>query len=304
MKTEVSYTPLNHISEHQGRLRIFDSSLSELAVLGFEYGYSTVSQDGLTLWEAQFGDFANGAQAIYDQFISCAELKWGQTSNLVSLLPHSYDGQGPEHSSARLERYLQLCAENNMIVCNLSTPAQYFHALRRQTIMTNKKPLIIMTPKSMLRHAKAVSGLKEFTDFNFQSIIDDNSYDNENKAIVDRVLLCSGKLYWDLLEYKEKNFIDNIAIIRIEQLYPLDEDSLKKIIASYPKLKQVAWIQEEPQNMGAWNFLALKLMNLLPDNVKLFYVGRKESAATATGLLRIHLEEQTGLVKQAFEELS
>jgi multifunctional 2-oxoglutarate metabolism enzyme len=301
VKTEVTHTPLNHISESQAKIRIFDSSLSELAVLGFEYGYSVIAQKGMTLWEAQFGDFANGAQAIIDQFISCGEVKWGQTSNLAMLLPHSYDGQGPEHSSARLERFLQLCADNNMIVCNLTTPAQYFHALRRQTSMKEKKPLIIMTPKSMLRHPQAVSGLDEFTKINFREIIDDNSFNNDSSSKVKRVLLCSGKIYWELLEEKGKH--NDIAIIRIEQLHPLNIEKLKEYLSKYQNAVQCVWVQEEPQNMGAWNFLALKIMNILPDNVKLFYVGRQESASTATGYLKIHNEEQKGLIKQAFAEL-
>jgi len=303
MNTEETYTPLNHISSNQGRLRIFDSCLSELAVLGFEYGYSVVAKNSLTIWEAQFGDFVNGAQAITDQFISCAEYKWGQKTNLVLLLPHSYDGQGPEHSSARLERFLQLCADNNMYVCNLTTPAQYFHVLRRQTLSKNIKPLIIMTPKSMLRHTRAVSSLKELTNVSFKDIIDDETITEKNKDKVKRVLLCSGKVYWDLLEEKNKIKNETIAIIRIEQFYPLNTDLLLKYISQYKNASECVWVQEEPQNMGAWNFIALKLMTVLPDKIKLFYVGRKESAATATGILQVHNEEQQGLVKQAFAQL-
>ncbi|MFC2131555.1 multifunctional oxoglutarate decarboxylase/oxoglutarate dehydrogenase thiamine pyrophosphate-binding subunit/dihydrolipoyllysine-residue succinyltransferase subunit [Bacteroidota bacterium] len=304
IQTEETYTPLNHVKENQAVLRIFDSSLSELAVLGFEYGYSVIAKTGLTLWEAQFGDFSNGAQAIVDQFISCAEAKWGQTSNLVMLLPHSYDGQGPEHSSARLERYLQQCAENNMIVCYLSTPAQYFHVLRRQILMKHKKPLIIMTPKSMLRHPRAVSGIDDFTKTSFKEIIDDEAINKKNAVKVKRILICTGKLYWELLAEKEKNQRDDVAIIRIEQLYPLNSDLLNKYIIKYKNATQLAWVQEEPQNMGAWTHMALKFMSILPDNIKLYYVGRKESAATATGLLQIHNEEQEGLIKQAFVTLT
>ncbi|MFH1050490.1 MAG: multifunctional oxoglutarate decarboxylase/oxoglutarate dehydrogenase thiamine pyrophosphate-binding subunit/dihydrolipoyllysine-residue succinyltransferase subunit [bacterium] len=304
MNTEETYTPLNHISSGQGRLRIFDSCLSELAVLGFEYGYSVVAKKTLTIWEAQFGDFVNGAQAITDQFISCAEYKWGQKTNLVLLLPHSYDGQGPEHSSARLERFLQQCADNNMLVCNLTTPAQYFHVLRRQTLSKNIKPLIIMTPKSMLRHPKAVSTLNDFTDVSFKEIINDDAFLSKNKEKVKRVLLCSGKVYWDLLEERDRAKNDTTAIIRVEQLYPLNTELLLKYIISFKNVEECIWVQEEPQNMGAWNFIALKLMTILPEKLKLFYVGRKESAATATGILQVHNDEQTGLVKQAFAKLS
>jgi len=304
MNNEDIYTPLNHISSDQGRLRIFDSCLSELAVLGFEYGYSVVAKKSLTIWEAQFGDFANGAQAIIDQFISCAESKWGQKTNLVMLLPHSYDGQGPEHSSARLERYLQLCADNNMLVCNLTTPAQYFHVLRRQILMENVKPLIIMTPKSMLRHPKAVSSIKDFTDTSFYEIIPDETILQDNEKDIQRIILCSGKVYWDLIEEREKSKNYTTVIIRIEQLYPLNTKLLLIEIMKYKNPKECVWVQEEPQNMGAWNFLALNLMTVLPENLKLFYVGRKECAATATGMLHVHNEEQAGLVKQAFDVLS
>jgi 2-oxoglutarate dehydrogenase E1 component len=304
MNTEVTYTPLNHLSNNQGRLRIFDSSLSELAVLGFEYGYSVVAKKSLTIWEAQFGDFVNGAQAIIDQFISCAEYKWNQKTNLVMLLPHSYDGQGPEHSSARLERFLQLCAENNMLVCNLSTPSQYFHVLRRQILSKNIKPLVIMTPKSMLRHPMAVSSLKDFTDFSFMEVINDDSFTKNNSDKVKRILLCSGKVYWDLLEKRKKSNNDNTAIIRVEQLYPLNIEMILNFISQFKNASECIWVQEEPQNMGAWNFIALKLMTYLPDNLKLFYVGRKESAATATGILQVHNEEQEGLVNQAFADIN
>jgi len=302
MVTEKIYIPLNNIRKGQGKFRIYDSPLSELAVLGFEYGYSVIAKDGLTIWEAQFGDFANGAQAVIDQFIACSEIKWGQQSNLVMLLPHSYDGQGPEHSSARLERFLQLCADDNLIVCNLSTPAQYFHALRRQTLIKRKKPLIIMTPKSMLRHPMAVSSVKDLAYGKFQDIIDD-ALEGKNANKIERIILCSGKIYWELKAYEDKNNLKNVAIIRVEQLYPFNSELLKEFLSKYKIAKQVLWVQEEPQNMGAWSFISQRLMNILPDDVKLFYVGRKESASTSTGYLNIHLQEQTGLIKQAFKKL-
>jgi 2-oxoglutarate dehydrogenase E1 component len=240
VKNEEIYIPLNHISDKQGFFRIFDSPLSELAVLGFEYGYSTISQDGLTIWEAQFGDFANMAQPIIDQYIVCGEVKWGQTSNLVLLLPHSYEGQGAEHSSARLERYLQLCADNNIIVANLTTPAQFFHILRRQILLEKKKPLIVMSPKSILRHQLAVSSVSDFTQKDFQAILDDEHITDFNK--VTKMLFCSGKIYYDLLQPRGK--AEHISIIRIEQLYPFDKKGFLNIIKKYSNVKEYIWMQE------------------------------------------------------------
>lgn len=298
VESENEYIPLNNISSNQAEFKIFDSPLSELAILGFEYGYSVISKDGLTLWEAQFGDFANMAQPIFDQFLSCGESKWGQTSNLVCLLPHSYDGQGPEHSSCRYERYLQLCAENNMIVCNLTTPAQYFHALRRQVKMKDKKPLIIPTPKGMLRLHLAVSSIKEFTEMEFQEIIDHPSEIDKSK--VTRLILCTGKVYYDLLEEYLKTKPANIAIIRIEQLYPLHEEKLSIILNQYINANDIIWAQEEPENMGAWRFLQPQLSRLLKTGQNLSYIGRPASAATATGSLKVHQEEQRRIMDSAF----
>lgn len=296
IETEENYIPLNFINPQQAPLRIFDSPLSELAILGFDYGYSIISQNGLTLWEAQFGDFANMAQPIVDQFIAAAEEKWGQSSNLVMLLPHSYDGQGPEHSSARLERYLQLCAENNMIVANLSTPAQYFHALRRQLLLKYKMPMIIMTPKSMLRHVHAVSGISDFVNSSFSCIIDDvNAQVGETK----RIILCTGKVYYDLLNFKQKNNRTDTAIIRVEQIYPLDTKTLGDLFGKYSNTSEIVWTQEEPQNMGAWSFMFPYLLELAGEK-KVRYAGRKAAASTATGSLKIHLHEQQKLTEQAF----
>ncbi|TAL70643.1 MAG: multifunctional oxoglutarate decarboxylase/oxoglutarate dehydrogenase thiamine pyrophosphate-binding subunit/dihydrolipoyllysine-residue succinyltransferase subunit [Bacteroidetes bacterium] len=296
-----NYVPLNHIRDGQGRLRIYDSPLSELAVLGFEYGYSTIAKDDLTIWEAQFGDFANGAQAIIDQFISCAESKWGKTSNLVLLLPHSYDGQGPEHSSARLERFLQLCADNNMLVCNLTTPAQYFHALRRQVLLQNKKPLVLMTPKSMLRHPLAVSGLKEFTETNFRTIIDESLLIKEN---INKVLICSGKIYYDLLSERDKLNRTDIAIIRVEQLYPLDVPLLNEILVKYKKINEWLWVQEEPENQGGWRYIE-KIINetfkFVGMKNQIYYIGRNDAAATATGSHKKHEEEQNLIIEKALK---
>ncbi|MDQ1265751.1 MAG: multifunctional 2-oxoglutarate metabolism enzyme [Bacteroidota bacterium] len=299
-ETEDEFTPLNNISENQAKLRIFDSPLSEIGVLGFEYGYSVISKKGLTIWEAQFGDFANGAQAMFDQFIAAAELKWGNTSNLTVLLPHSYDGQGPEHSSARLERYLQLCGEENMFVCNLSTPAQYFHVLRRQVISTIKKPLIIMTPKSMLRHPQAVSSLEEFYQVEFQTIIDDKS---ANPKLIRRVLFCSGKIYYEIMAKRSEKSATDVAIVRIEQLYPLNQKLLSEILNKYSKANEIFWVQEEPRNMGAWKYLAMQFHQLTLKNQKLHYAGRKESASTASGSAKIHSAEQNELLEQAFGSL-
>lgn len=301
MINENEICPLNTIQPGQALLRIFDSPLSELGVLGFEYGYSVASTNGLTFWEAQFGDFANMAQPIVDQFIACGEVKWGQTSNLVMLLPHSYDGQGPEHSSARLERYLQLCAESNMIVGNLSTPAQYFHFIRRQANASYRKPAILMTPKSMLRHSKAVSSLDELSNGFFRPIIDGETLENNSQA--KRVILCSGKIYWELLQYSEKNEISDAAIVRIEQIYPFDSEQLAEILSSYENASEVVWMQEEPKNAGAWKFLAMRLRKALAGEQELFYVGREETAATAAGSIKTHMREQERIIKSAFGEL-
>ncbi len=298
--TEETYNPLNDIEEGQAEYRIHDSSLSELAVLGFEYGYSVIAEDSLTLWEAQFGDFANGAQAITDQFIACAEAKWGQLSNITLLLPHSYDGQGPEHSSARLERFLQLSAEDNMRVCNLTTPAQYFHLLRRQAVTKPRKPLVIMTPKSMLRHPKAVSTLKNLVEGEFKNIIDDPAVAADKASSIKRILMCSGKIYWELMETRKKLKVEDTAIVRVEQLYPFDSKLALKYISEYKNAKEIVWVQEEPKNMGAWSFIAPRLREMARQNQKVEYVGRDESASTATGSLKIHTKKQKEILNKAF----
>ncbi len=296
--TEEMYIPLNKIRDEQGVLRIYDSPLSEMGVLGFEYGYSVVKPQALTLWEAQFGDFANMAQPIVDQFLSCAETKWNQVSNMVMLLPHSYDGQGPEHSSARLERHLQTCADENMIVCNLSTPAQYFHLLRRQVNAEWRKPLILMTPKSMLRTATAVSPVEEFISGGFKTIIDEGNPEPEKTR---KVLLCTGKIYHDIIEYINAKEINDVAIVRVEQLYPFDEKVMKSIIRKYSKVSEFVWVQEEPINMGAWYYIMPRLSGLLLKRHKLNVSARKESASTATGSYTKHVIEQRELLEKAFE---
>ncbi len=294
---EFDYIPLNHIGGDQAVLRIFDSPLSEIAVMGFEYGYSVIAQNGLTIWEAQFGDFANNAQTIIDQYVSCSEVKWEQTSNLVILLPHSYDGQGPEHSSARIERYLQLCAENNMFVCNFSTPANYFHALRRQTLLNIKMPMILFTPKSMLRNHLAVSSVEDLTNGKFQHIIDDEI---QNKESVKRVILTSGKIYYELHQERLKRNIEDIAIVRIEQYYPFNQELFFKILKQYSNINEILWVQEEPKNQGAWTFLFNIFVDILGDKLNMLkYVGRKASAATATGYHIIHIKEQENIINKA-----
>lgn len=298
-ETEDEYIPLNHISSNQGKLRIYDSPLSETSILGFEYGYSLVAKNSLVFWEAQFGDFANVAQPIFDQFIVAGEKKWGMKTNLVVLLPHGFDGQGPEHSSARLERFLQLCAENNMIVANVTTPANYFHLLRRQMFI--HKPLILMTPKSMLRHPLAVSYVSELTEGKFFEIYDD-PYIQEDKQ-VEKIILLSGKVYWDLLTYIKEKKVDrqSFAIIRIEQLYPLHFSQLKEILSKYPNARKFVWFQEEPQNMGAWNYIFEQSFNFLPEGTRIHFIGRKPSASPATGSFSQHNQEQEEIIKKVID---
>lgn len=297
--TGETYTPLQHISEKQAPFVVIDSVLSEEAVLGFEYGYATAEPQTLVLWEAQFGDFANNAQVVIDQFISSGEQKWGRLCGLVMLLPHGFEGQGPEHSSARLERYLQLCAQHNIQVCIPSTPAQVFHMIRRQMLRPYRKPLIVMTPKSLLRHKLAVSTIEELTEGSFQLIIPE--IDKIDVSKVDRVVICSGKVYYDLLEYRRANKRDNVAIIRIEQLYPFPTAELTQQLALYKKAKKVVWCQEEPQNQGAWYSSHHNFVACLTKEQQLSYAGREASASPAVGYASVHQEQQLALVKQAIE---
>lgn len=287
------YIPLNHITEDQEKFIAYNSLLSEYGVLGFEYGYSITNPNNVVIWEAQFGDFANGSQIIMDQFISSAETKWQRMSGLIQLLPHGFEGQGPEHSSARIERYLELCARKNMQILNCTTPANFFHALRRQVHREFRIPLIVFTPKKLLRYPKCVSTLDEFATGQFQDLIDDNSV---NPSEVKRVLLCSGKVYYDLLEEKEKANRSDIAIIRIEQLYPLPITRLREVIAKY-KTAEWCWVQEEPRNMGPWNYILRVLTE-----VELGYIGRKPSATPASGYHRQHVAEQEKFIAAAFAE--
>lgn len=296
-KTEARYVPLTHLAADQASCTILNTMLSELAVVGFEYGVSSADPWQLVLWEGQFGDFANGAQPIIDQFLASAEAKWQRMSGLVLLLPHGYEGQGPEHSSARLERFLQLCAEQNLQICCPTTPAQYFHVLRRQMHRNFRKPLIVMTPKSFLRHEAATSPLAAFTAGGFAEVLDDPARPQE--SAVQRIVLCSGKVYFDLLAARQRQGLAHVALVRVEQLYPFPEAMLDAVLKRYADAAEVAWVQEEPQNMGAWNFLAPRLRALLADPTALSYYGRPEAASPATGLYAQHQQEQAALVQQA-----
>ncbi len=296
-KTGTPYCPLAHLAPDQAHFTVIDSLLSEEAVLAFEYGYSTTTPSTLVAWEAQFGDFANGAQVVIDQFISSGEHKWGRLSSLVMLLPHGYEGMGPEHSSARLERYLQLCAENNMLVCVPSTPAQTFHMLRRQMIAPFRKPLIVMTPKSLLRHKLAVSTFQDLAEGEFQVIIPE--VEDLAASSVTRVILCSGKVYYDLLAKRRADKRTDVAIVRIEQLYPFPKEELRALLSQYTLAKQIIWCQEEPQNQGAWYCTAHHLQAALAAHQTLSYAGRVASSSPASGYHAVHVVEQNRLVEEA-----
>jgi 2-oxoglutarate dehydrogenase E1 component len=293
--TGQEWMPLQFISENQAQLQVFNSLLSEYAAMGFEYGYSVEEPDSLTLWEAQFGDFANGAQTMIDEFISSSEQKWGQNSSLVLLLPHGYEGQGPDHSSARIERFLQLCAENNMTVAQPSTPASHFHLLRRQAFSTPKRPLIVFAPKSMLRLKAASSSVEDFTSGSFRPLINDEQNLDPNK--VTKVLFCSGKIYWDLLAESQKRADGQTAIVRVEQLYPTPVEEMKAAISQFPNA-QLRWVQDEPLNQGPWTYMGLFMpkygINFTP-------IARPASASPASGSAKRHAAEQADLIARAFQ---
>jgi 2-oxoglutarate dehydrogenase E1 component len=306
VKTGERYVPLDNVRGEQSQLVILDSMLSEYAVLGFEFGMSMADPHRLFMWEAQFGDFANGAQIIIDQFIAASESKWQRMSGLVLLLPHGYEGQGPEHSSARLERFLQLSAEDNLQVCNLTTPAQYFHALRRQMHRNFRKPLVVMSPKSLLRHKAAVSTLDDLTGGRFEPVLDDPAATGApeagvtlDRSKVRRVVLCSGKIYYALLAARRERSGDSVAIVRVEQLYPFPRAELEAIFASYPEARQVYWVQEEPQNMGAWLTIGPRLRRVVPEVASVEYVGRAEAASPAAGSYKVHQQEEAEIVNSA-----
>ncbi|MCC6691336.1 MAG: 2-oxoglutarate dehydrogenase E1 component, partial [Bacteroidia bacterium] len=291
--SEDEYTPLNNFGA-KGKLGIYNSLLSEYGVLGFEYGYSLATPNSLIIWEAQFGDFFNGAQIIVDQFITCSEYKWRRMNGLVLLLPHGYEGQGPEHSSGRMERFLQQCAENNIQLVNCTTPANQFHVLRRQLKREFRKPLICFTPKKLLRYPSCVSSVKDFSNGTFCEVMDDIGAE---PAFVKRIAFCSGKIYYDLAEAKTKAGIHDVAIVRIEQLYPFPAKQIQEIILKYKTAKEYYWVQEEPENMGAWHF-----MMRMFGNVPLKYIGRHENASPATGYSKAHAEQQQAIVNKLFEK--
>ena len=291
------YTPLQNLKEGQGRFEIYNSPLSEYAVLGFEFGYSVADVESLVLWEAQFGDFCNAAQVVIDQYIAASEQKWNQHSPLVLLLPHGYEGQGPEHSSARVERFLTLAGDNNMKIANPTTPAQLFHLLRRQVLNPVKKPLVVFTPKGLLRHPACVSSLDDLTHGSFQEILDDPA----PPAAVQQLALCSGRIFYDVLAERSQHAMSDLAIVRIEQIYPLDVGRIKQLMEKYGSMKRLVWVQEEPANMGAWNFIRPILRELLPQGIVLAYAGRQRSASPAVGSHAVHKKEHAAIMNVLFD---
>jgi 2-oxoglutarate dehydrogenase E1 component len=295
-----TYTPLQHLAGAQASFSIYNSPLSEIGVLGFEYGYSVHAPDGLVLWEAQYGDFANVAQVIIDQFISSGRAKWRQDSALVLLLPHGYEGNGPEHSSARLERYLQMAAEDNWQIANCTTSAQYFHLLRHQAYSLKKhpRPLVVMSPKSLLRNSLAASNMQDLTQDSFHPVLDDQMA-RQKPEQVRRVVLCTGKIAIDLQANQQKKRNEEVAIARVEMLYPLPVEEIKKVLAGYPRVREIVWVQEEPRNMGAWSYMFPRLRRLLDDTMKLDVISRPERSSPATGFWDIYTAEQEELIARA-----
>jgi 2-oxoglutarate dehydrogenase complex dehydrogenase (E1) component-like enzyme len=294
VRTGGMYTPLQNLDEATASFEIFNSPLSEYACLGFEYGYSTSAPEALVLWEAQFGDFVNGAQIVVDQFISAGLAKWRETSRLTLLLPHGYEGNGPEHSSARLERFLQLAAQENIRIANCTTAAQYFHLLRRQALDATARPLVVMTPKGLLRLKQASSTLDDLAHGEFRPVLDDPAADH---ARVERLGLCQGKIYYDIVGHEDRAAADTVAVARLEQLYPFPVEQAKSLVARYPNLRAVVWAQEEPQNMGAWRAIRHRLEESKPEDVPLLYVGRPWRASPSEGYPTAHLREQDRIVR-------
>jgi len=297
-----TYIPLQHVAKDQAPFTVIDSILSEEAVLGFEYGYAAAEPNTLTIWEAQFGDFANGAQVVIDQFIASGEVKWGRVNGLVMMLPHGYEGQGPEHSSARLERFMQLCADTNMQVIQPTTAAQIFHVLRRQMIRQFRKPLILMTPKSLLRNKEAASSLIEFTKDAFQTVLSERDESIDPKKVT-RIIMCSGKVYYDLAKARADKSIGDVAIIRIEQLYPFPHKAISTEMKKYPALEEVVWCQDEPQNQGAWFFIQHNILENMSEGMRMAYAGRPASASPAVGYAHLHQEQQKSLINASFAKL-
>jgi multifunctional 2-oxoglutarate metabolism enzyme len=294
------FAPLGHLDSGQGKFFIYDSLLSEYAALGFEYGYSVVHKDALVAWEAQFGDFVNGAQITIDQFVVAAEDKWGQTSGLVILLPHGYEGQGPEHSSGRIERFLTLAAEDNIQVANATTAAQYFHLLRRQVRRDVRKPLVVFTPKSILRARTSRSKVEDLESGSFQEVLDDPAISDPSS--VSRVVLCSGKVAYDAMKARDEADAP-LAVVRVEQLYPWPEQQIADVLARYERASEVYWLQEEPENMGSWPFVHSRLHRLLRDDFTLKHVSRVESASPASGSATVHQQEQAELLDKILADL-
>ena len=296
-----TYVPLQHVADNQAPFNVIDSILSEEAVLGFEYGYASNDPNTLVIWEAQFGDFVNGAQVVIDQFIASGEVKWGRVNGITLMLPHGYEGQGPEHSSARLERFMQLSADTNMQVVQPTTASQIFHVLRRQMIRPLRKPLVIMTPKSLLRNKDATSPLAEFTKGGFQTVIGDRGDVKADK--VKRVIACSGKVYYDLAKRREEKGIDDVAILRVEQLYPFPHKAFAAELKKYPGATEVVWCQDEPQNQGAWFFVQHYIHENMASGQRLGYAGRAASASPAVGYAHLHQDQQKALIDAAFGRL-
>jgi 2-oxoglutarate dehydrogenase E1 component len=297
-KTGLKYVPIQNLPGALAPFELYNSPLSEAGCVGFEYGYSAASPESLVLWEAQFGDFGNAAQVIIDSFIVSGESKWGQTTRLTLLLPHGYEGGGPEHSSARIERFIQLAAEGNMRLANPTTAAQYFHLLRRQARIAKPRPLVVFTPKGLLRLPAASSRLEELTSGSFQFVLDDPRA-RERTEQVERLVLCSGKVYYDIDGHEQRQRADSVAIARAELLYPFARDQLAEVIAGYPNLKQILWVQEEPKNMGAWSVMSRRLPELVPEGVELSYVGRPQRASPSEGYPAAHRSEQERIVLTA-----
>lgn len=293
---EKTYFPLKHLKEGQGRFDLFNSPLSEFAVLGFDYGYSLANPKALVIWEAQFGDFCNGAQVIIDQYIASGEQKWGQKSDLVLFLPHGYEGQGPEHSSGRMERFLSLAAQDNLFVVNPTTPAQLFHLVRRQALSTYQKPLIVFTPKGLLRHPQCVSTLNDFSKGRFEEILDDPEGSSKSRCVV----FCSGRIYYELLAEKQKRKVEDMAMVRIEQIYPFHAEKFTRIVEKYKQSADFIWVQEEPSNMGAWTFIQPVIQSFLPTNRSLQYIGRKRSASPAAGSYALHRQQHAEILNALF----
>ncbi|HEU5142751.1 MAG TPA: multifunctional oxoglutarate decarboxylase/oxoglutarate dehydrogenase thiamine pyrophosphate-binding subunit/dihydrolipoyllysine-residue succinyltransferase subunit, partial [Solirubrobacterales bacterium] len=297
-KTGLAYTPMQNLATAKAPFELYNSPLSEIACLGFEYGYSAATPDALVLWEAQFGDFANAGQVIIDTFIASGEAKWGQTSRLTLLLPHGYEGSGPEHSSARIERFMALAAEGNIRIANPSTAAQYFHLLRRQALIKKPRPLIVFTPKGLLRLPRAAAALEELTDGHFHFILDDPAAARRREKIK-RLVLCTGKVFWDMDASERREAAEDVAIARVELLYPFAKEQLSDLIASYPNLEEIVWTQEEPRNMGAWKVMSRRLPEILPEGVELGYVGRPTRASPGEGYSVAHAREQERIVLTA-----